>query len=76
MSCTEGHVVLKVTGMTCDNCVRHVTQALEQVPGASEVKVDLAAGRAELHLDRASSAPSALVEAVRAAGYEASVEGA
>jgi len=31
-----------VTGMTCDNCVKHVTGALQKVPGVTAVKVDLA----------------------------------
>lgn len=32
---------LGVGGMTCDDCVVHVTDALESVPGVEAVAVDL-----------------------------------
>lgn len=32
---------LGVGGMTCDDCVRHVTQALTSVPGVAQATVDL-----------------------------------
>ena len=32
---------LKVEGMMCQNCVKHVTKALEGVPGATQVSVSL-----------------------------------
>lgn len=35
---------LIVEGMTCQNCVRHVREALETIPGASEVQVNLETG--------------------------------
>ena len=35
---------LIVEGMTCQNCVRHVREALEAIPGASEVQVNLETG--------------------------------
>jgi copper chaperone CopZ len=39
-------VELAVQGMTCGSCVRHVTKALQGVPGVTLVEVDLASGRA------------------------------
>ena len=64
--------VLRIEGMTCQHCVRHVTRALEGVEGVEAVAVDLEAGRAEVR-PRAGTrpAPEALVAAVRDAGYEA-----
>lgn len=59
---------LTVSGMTCGNCVQHVSKALSGVAGVKKVDVDLE-GSATVHgkgLDRA-----ALVAAVQAAGYEA-----
>jgi len=58
---------LRVTGMTCDNCVRHVRQSLEAVPGVCAAEVDLAAGRARVESDGADR--KQLEEAIRAAGY-------
>lgn len=35
------YIDLGVGGMTCDDCVVHVTQALESVPGVQHATVDL-----------------------------------
>ena len=32
---------LRVSGMTCNNCVRHVTEAIQGVPGVQSVSVNL-----------------------------------
>lgn len=60
---------LQIEGMTCDNCVKFVREALENVIGVESAKVDLAKGRAvvegaELDLEE-------LIEAVEAEGYTA-----
>lgn len=44
-------VELEVQGMTCGSCVKHVTKALQSVPGVSLVEVDLASGRARVEGD-------------------------
>ena len=36
---------LIVTGMTCQHCVASVTEEVTELPGVSEVDVDLATGR-------------------------------
>ena len=58
-----------VTGMTCDHCVRAVTEELEKLPGVTDVDVELASGQVTVHseqeLDR-----SAVAAAVDEAGYE------
>ncbi len=38
---------IDITGMTCGNCVRHVTEALAEIPGVRDVHVDLASNHAE-----------------------------
>jgi copper chaperone CopZ len=63
-------IVLSITGMTCAGCVGAVTRVLSRVPGVSEAKVDLAAGRATV---AGIAAPEALVAAVAAAGYGAAI---
>lgn len=60
--------VLAVSGMTCQGCVNAVTRVLSRVPGASDVAVDLAAGRAVI---QGNASPEALLAAVRKAGYGA-----
>lgn len=38
-----------VTGMTCEHCVASVTEEVSEVPGVSEVAVDLAANSVTVH---------------------------
>jgi Cu+-exporting ATPase len=63
-------IILDVSGMTCNNCVRHVREALEQVAGVGEVQVDLGTGRATVK-HQGATALASLIEAVDEAGYEA-----
>ena len=59
-----------VGGMTCDDCVDHVTEALESVPGVSSAKVDFKARSATIKATE--DLPSdALSGAVRGRGYNA-----
>jgi len=37
---------VKIKGMSCQHCVASVTKALSELPGVSNVKVDLAKGEA------------------------------
>jgi copper ion binding protein len=58
-----------VTGMTCEHCVRSVTEEVGAVPGVTAVDVDLATGG----LTVASEEPVAeddVRAAVEEAGYE------
>ena len=58
-----------VDGMTCDHCVRSVTEEFKQIPGVSDVAVDLPTGAvtvtSETDLDTA-----AVRAAVEEAGFE------
>lgn len=63
---------LNVTGMMCQNCVKHVTKALEGIDGVSDVKVDLEAGTATCEVADGVTDES-LVAAIDEAGYEAKV---
>ncbi|MFG2110216.1 heavy-metal-associated domain-containing protein [Micromonospora sp. AP08] len=58
-----------VTGMTCEHCVRAVTEELSALPGVDEVRIDLATGTATV-----TSAAPLPVESVRAAVDEAGYE--
>ncbi|HEY5947014.1 MAG TPA: heavy metal-associated domain-containing protein [Kofleriaceae bacterium] len=61
---------LRISGMTCNGCVRHVDKALRAVPGVTAVEVSLPDGAAKVVHDE-SAAMAALVAAVESAGYEA-----
>lgn len=61
---------LTVTGMTCDHCVRHVTDAISKVAGVHSVNVKLSEGIAVIESD-ASLDLQVVKNAVVAAGYSA-----
>src|SRR5581483_11049778 len=65
---------LFVTGMTCGNCVRHVTEAIQSVPGVRAATVSLDAHQASVRwAPEASPDAGAVIHAVEAAGYSAKV---
>ena len=41
-------IVISVDGMTCENCVRHVKEALEGLTGVTAVEVSLEQGEARV----------------------------
>jgi len=58
-----------VTGMSCDHCVRAVTEELAKLPGAQDVAVDLASG--SLTVASADGLdPAEVAAAVDEAGYQ------
>ena len=63
---------LQIAGMSCAACQHHVERALSSVPGVESATVNLLSNSAQI-----SSAhplqPAPLIEAVRQAGYDASV---
>lgn len=59
---------LTVSGMTCDHCVRHVTEAITKVSGVHSVNVKLSEGIAVIESD-ASLDLQVVRDAVVAAGY-------
>jgi copper chaperone len=60
--------VLKIEGMSCNNCVRHVSEALQKVGGVEKVEVSLQEGRARV----IGTVPvEKLIEAVQEEGYTA-----
>jgi copper chaperone CopZ len=64
---------LRITGMTCNGCVRHVDKALRGVPGVTAVEVNLTEGTAKVAHDDSAQLP-AMVAAVESAGYEAQAQ--
>ena len=67
---TDSHTAsYTVTGMTCGHCVASVTEEVQEIPGVTDVQVDLATGA----LSITSSQPiedDAVRAAVDEAGYQ------
>jgi len=63
--------IIKIEGMSCENCVKHVKEALNEVEGVSSVDVSLENKNAVIeHSEKAG------IEKLRAAVEEAGYEGA
>jgi copper chaperone len=62
----------RVTGMTCDHCVRAVTDEVSAIPGVRDVEVDLVAGgESTVRVVSEDALPEDTVrEAVDEAGYQ------
>jgi copper chaperone len=57
----------RVSGMTCEHCVRSVTEEVSEVPGVTAVEVDLAGGRLTV---TGAADDDAVRAAVAEAGYQ------
>jgi mercuric reductase len=68
------HLTLRIEGMTCEGCARHVTQALKSVPGVVVTEVgDWREGMAAV-VAEAQVAEETLAGAVANAGYRAVIQ--
>jgi Cu+-exporting ATPase len=68
----SGATELLVGGMNCNNCARHVTEAIQSVSGVRSATVILDAGRASVRWNSgAEQNVSAVIGAVQKAGYTA-----
>ncbi len=65
-------VVLSIAGMSCQSCVKSVTQVLTGVPGAGEVDVSLSAAQATIQFDPDRTSLADLRQAVTDAGFDPS----
>lgn len=67
MNETLTYIDIGVGGMTCHDCVVHVTDALESVPGVESARIDLDARSAAVTA-RPDVSAAALAAAVRTSG--------
>ncbi|WP_137820190.1 heavy metal translocating P-type ATPase [Pseudomonas sp. 2FG] len=72
----EDELDLAIVGMTCASCVGRVEKALLKVPGVLAAAVNLASEAARVRVVSGVVSLAALIQAVAAAGYEASVPAA
>lgn len=64
-------MTLKITGMSCQHCVKAVLEALRNVPGVTPTQVDI--GAAQLTYDPQQATPEQIVDAVTEEGYQVTV---
>jgi Cu+-exporting ATPase len=67
-----GITMLRIEGMTCGNCARHVAEALQAVPGVQYANVTLQSSEGQVRWRAdADTAPAKLIRAVEDAGFSA-----
>lgn len=71
MSATRERLVFPVTGMTCAACQSRIQSTLAKTAGVEDASVNLMMANATVSYDPATTSPQALVDVVRATGYDA-----
>ncbi len=66
--------VLSISGMTCASCAQTIERALSKQDGVEQANVNLASEKAYIDYDSQATNKKALIETVRAAGYDAHLE--
>ena len=64
-------IVIGVTGMRCQACVKSVTTVLQALPGVEQVEVSLDAGQASITCDPALASVTDFRSAIDDAGFDA-----
>ncbi len=62
---------LKISGMSCQHCVKTVKDALTALEGVQRAKVNLRKGEAVVRFDELCVSPTNLRDAITQAGFEA-----
>lgn len=65
--------VFEVQGISCGHCVRSITQAVQALDPAAQVRVDIPSGRVEVDSERLDDRQ--VVDAMAAEGYPALPQG-
>ena len=61
---------IKVEGMSCQHCVKAVTETLSSLQGISGVSVDLEGGLVSFNYDPSAASLAAVETAITDAGYD------
>lgn len=63
-------LVLKVSGMSCQHCVKAVQDALMALAGVQNAQVSLEAGEVTVQYDATKTGPQQMQEAIENQGYD------
>ncbi len=66
----QNEKVIYVQGMSCENCRKHVHQALISLDGVESLEVDLASGRVNMSLSKNGPSDAQIKSALENAGYQ------
>ena len=68
----RNEIVLKISGMKCDGCVKSVKTALEGTKGVISAEVDLLSAIAIVRFNQEKPEIGSLIDSVKKAGFDAS----
>lgn len=63
-------IQLQVSGMSCQNCVKSVTESVMELDGVEKVDVSLEGGSVEIAFDESRTDMGSIAEAIEDQGYE------
>ena len=63
-------IVLKVNGMSCQHCVNSIHDAVAQIVGVKQVKVDLKSKLVEVEFDQSFTNELLIVECIEDQGFD------
>lgn len=69
----DNEVIISISGMTCDSCVKSVHSCISALPGITAVTVSLANGTANVSLSGDMTSAADVAAAVNDIGFDASV---
>ena len=68
-------IIIKISGMSCQHCVQHIENALQQNNGVDKVLVDLNEEKAYIEYDPSIINEDNLLQVIKDTGYEGTVSG-
>ena len=67
------NVKLRITGMTCAGCSKHVTQVLQEIEGVKKVNLEYPGDTAIVAFDAKKTNDKALIAAIEKINYKAEI---
>jgi len=71
----QENVIIKISGMSCNHCVQHIENALQQSRGINRARVDLSAEKAYIEYDSSEINEETLLQVIKDSGYEGILSG-
>jgi len=71
----QENAIIKISGMSCNHCVQHIKNALQQSRGVNTARVDLSAEKAYLEYDPSEVNEETLLQVIKDSGYEGILSG-
>ncbi|MED1203815.1 copper chaperone CopZ [Heyndrickxia acidicola] len=65
------NITFKVTGMSCNHCVKTIQESVGRLAGVEEVEVDLKSGEVQVDFDAEKVAAVEIKKEIEEQGYDA-----